>query len=83
MAKVQAQVVGGSIQSVEGVTMVQDVMTKLGLVNHSASVNGDAVAVNYELSDYEYVSLAPNVKGAAKKAATKTKTVLKKGPKNK
>ena len=83
MSKVQAQVVGGSIQQVEGVSTVQDIMTKLGLVNHAASVNGEAVTANYELSDYEYVSLAPNVKGAAKKAAPKTKTILKKGSKNK
>lgn len=83
MAKVQVQVVGGSIQQVDGVSSVQDILTKLGLVNHSASVNGDAVTATYELSDYEYVSLAPNVKGAAKKSAPKTKTILKKGSKNK
>jgi sulfur carrier protein ThiS len=77
MAKVTVQVVGGSLKQMEKNT-VQDIMTELGLTNYGATVNGDAVQNNYELSDFEFVTLAPQVKGAAKKAATKTKTVLKK-----
>lgn len=77
MAQVTVQVVGGSLKQMTATT-IRDVVTELGLSNYAASVNGDAVAYDYELSDYEFVSLAPQVKGAAKKATQKTKTVLKK-----
>lgn len=64
MAKVQVQAVGGDIKQQEAST-VSELMTKLGLTNYQASVNGEPVDSDYELSDYEFVSLAPKVKGAA------------------
>lgn len=83
MAQITVEVIGGALQKLTA-SKIQDVLTQLNLPNHAASVNGDAVEVTYTLSDYEYVTLAPNVKGAAKKAASKNiKTVLKKGSKNK
>lgn len=63
MAKVTAQIIGGSIKQLEADT-VSDVKALLDAENHSASVNGSNEEDNYELSDYEFVSLAPKVKGA-------------------
>lgn len=63
MAKVQVQVVGGDIKQHE-VETVSELLSKLGLTNYQASVNGEPVDSDYELSDYEFVSLAPRVKGA-------------------
>ena len=63
MAKVQAQVLGGGIQEVDSVRTVGDVKTRLGVPNHAATVNGNSVRDSYGLSDYEFVSLSPAVKG--------------------
>lgn len=63
MAKVQAQVVGGDIKQHEAQT-VSELKSKLNLTNYQASVNGESVDDDYELSDYEFVSFAQKVKGA-------------------
>lgn len=76
MAKITVQVTGGSLQQKEA-SNVTDLLAQLSLTNYTANVNGDAVANDYEFEDYEFVILAPSVKGAAKKATTKT--VTKKG----
>lgn len=63
MAKVQAKVVGGEIKEIE-VGTVADVKRQLGVEKHTATVNGESVQDSYVLKDYEFVSLAPAVKGA-------------------
>ena len=63
MAKVHAQVVGGSIKEITATT-VREVKEQLDATKHTATVNGDPVDDNYELSDFEFVSLAAAVKGA-------------------
>lgn len=63
MAKVHVQVVGGSVKELEADT-VADVKTQLGVANHAATVNGEPETDDYELADFEFVSLAPSVKGA-------------------
>lgn len=63
MAKVQVQVVGGDIKSKEATT-VAELQSALGLATYQASVNGEPVDGDHELSDYEFVSLSPKVKGA-------------------
>ena len=63
MAKVTAQVLGGDPKVLEGMGTVGDVKAKLQATNHTATVNGEPVEDSYELDDYEFVSLAPAVKG--------------------
>jgi hypothetical protein len=63
MAKVQVQAVGGSIQSKEADT-VGELKAAMELTSYQATVNGEPEGDDYELSDYEFVSLAPKVKGA-------------------
>lgn len=63
MAKVQVQVTGGSIVSKEAST-VGDIKKIMGAEKYTATVNGEPVGDDHELSDYEFVALAPSVKGA-------------------
>jgi hypothetical protein len=63
MAKVHAQVMGGDIKELADVSSVADVKSRLQATNHTATVNGEAVEDDYELSDFEFVTLAPAVKG--------------------
>ena len=63
MAKVQAQVLGGEIKQLDDVNAVTDVKSRLQATNHVATVNGEPVEDDYQLSDYEFVSLSPAVKG--------------------
>ena len=63
MAKVQVQPVGGSITQREATT-VSDLKRQMDLPTYQATVNGEPVDDNYDLEDYEFVSLAPKVKGA-------------------
>ena len=62
MAKVQAQVTGGAIKQIEAST-VKDVKTQLGVPGYTAQVNGDPQNDDYDLSDFEFVSLTEAVKG--------------------
>lgn len=62
MAKVNVQVLGGTIKQIEADT-VADVKSQLSVPNHTATVNGDSVDGNYVLEDYQFVSLSPAVKG--------------------
>lgn len=64
MAKVQVQAVGGSIQQKEANT-VGELKQMLNLTEFQATVNGEPEGDDYELADYEFVALAPKVKGAA------------------
>lgn len=63
MAKVQVQVTGGAIQQKEAST-VGELKTLLGVVAYTATVNGEPSSDSDELNDYEFISLAPAVKGA-------------------
>lgn len=64
MAKVHAQIVGGSIKEIEADTL-GEVKKQLGAERYSATVNGEPEGSDsYELSDFEFITLAPAVKGA-------------------
>jgi hypothetical protein len=63
MAKVTGQVLGGDPKVLEQMDTVGDVKARLQASNHTATVNGEPVEDNYQLSDYEFVMLSPAVKG--------------------
>lgn len=65
MAKqVQAQIAGGEVKVVRNVETVKELRRKLDLdKDHSATVNGEPEADEYELNDYELVTFAPKVQG--------------------
>ena len=63
MAKVTAQVLGGAVKVLEDVYTVNDVREEMGCENHTATVNGEPADGDYELEDFEFVSLSPSVKG--------------------
>ncbi len=65
MAKqVTAQVIGGDPRLIKNVDDIKELRLKLDLgSDHSATVNGEPEDDSYELSDYEFVSFAPKVKG--------------------
>jgi len=62
--KITAQVMGGQPKVFDDVETVKDIKAKLGVSNHTATVNGEPASDDQELSDYEFVTLAPAVKGA-------------------
>lgn len=62
MAMISVKVLGGSLRSMEADT-VGEVKAALGLESYTASVNGETRADSFELSDDNFVSLAPAVKG--------------------
>lgn len=61
---IMAQVVGGKKQIVEGCSTVGEVKQKLGIPGHTATINGDPADDDQELSEGDFMSLAPAVKGA-------------------
>jgi molybdopterin converting factor small subunit len=63
MAKVAVRVTGQEVRDVEGATTVGALKTSLGLSGYSASVNREPASDAQVLSDEDYVTLAPNVKG--------------------
>jgi hypothetical protein len=63
MASVQVQVAGGSIKQVEADT-IEELKAKLGASTHQATVNGEPQDGDYDLSDFEFVTLTAKVKGA-------------------
>lgn len=63
MAKVTVEITGAQPQVVTDMNTVADVKTKFGKANYVAKVNGESVDDSYELNDYEFVTLAENVKG--------------------
>lgn len=62
MAKVNVQVLGGTIKQIDAET-VADVKNQLNVPQHTATVNGDSVDGSYLLEDYQFVMLSPAVKG--------------------
>jgi hypothetical protein len=64
MAKVQAQVAGGSIVQHEAST-VAELRTLMNLEStYGAHVNGEPEEASYELEDYQMVTFAQQTKGA-------------------
>lgn len=63
MARVQVQVVGGSIVEKHART-IGELKSQMDLTNYQGSVNGEPEQDNYELNDYEFVSFSQQVKGA-------------------
>lgn len=62
--KITAQVLGGESQVLERCETVQDAFDELDLDgSYTATVNGEPVDMDYELSDYEFVCFSPAVKG--------------------
>ncbi len=62
--KVTAQVLGGEAQVLDRCSTVEDAFEELGLDgSYTATVNGEPVDMDYELSDYEFVCFSPAVKG--------------------
>jgi len=61
--EVFAQVIGGEIKKVSLGT-VGDVKRELNVPNHTATVNGEPAENSTRLSNRDFVSLAPAVKGA-------------------
>ena len=66
MAKVliTAKVVGGTAQSLTAET-VSEVKQQLGVSNYQASINGEPAEDTDILSEGDYLTFAPAVKGAA------------------
>lgn len=62
MAKVVVKVVGRTLEEREAVT-VGALKTALSLTGYSASVNKTPAADDTRLSEGDFVSFAPNVKG--------------------
>lgn len=62
--KVTAQAVGGQPKVFDNIETVGELKEQMNLGSYQASVNGEPADDDYALSDYEFVSLAPKVKGA-------------------
>lgn len=62
--KVTAQVLGGQPKVFDGVSTVEEVKQKMAATSYAATVNGEPASDDYELDDYEFVTLAPPSKGA-------------------
>lgn len=63
MAKIHAQVIGGVIKEIEA-DSVKAAKEMMGANNYTATVNGEPSTDDQSLSDYDFVALAPAVKGA-------------------
>ncbi len=63
MAKVYAQVTGGTMKELQANT-VSEVKAALDAKTYAATVNGEPQHDDFELSDFEVITLAPAVKGA-------------------
>lgn len=64
MAKVIAQVVGGTVKPDVEAETVADVKRLMDAGTYTATVNGEPATDSHTLRDYDFVSLAPAVKGA-------------------
>lgn len=63
MAKVIVQVTGGAKQEVEAST-IGEVKGKLGATGYTANLNGNPADDTKPVQAYDFVTLAPPVKGA-------------------
>lgn len=62
MAQITVKVLGGELKELNAST-IGEVKTKLNLTNVTATVNGCPEDDDYQLEDFEFVALAPAVKG--------------------
>lgn len=62
MAQVSVKIAGGSMQLKDAAT-IGELKNSLGLTNHSAAVNGEIEDDSYQLSEGEFITLSPQVKG--------------------
>ena len=63
MANITVKVTGGAVRELSDVNTVGEVKERLQLPNHAAAVNGESAANDFELEDYNFVTLSPAVKG--------------------
>lgn len=64
MAKVTVKITGGALQELEDVETVKEARRALKLdKSYVATVNGEPQDEEYELTDFEFLSFAPAVKG--------------------
>lgn len=64
--KVTAQAIGGQPKVFDNeYETVGEIKTAMNLGSYQATVNGEPADDDQELNDYDFVSLAPKVKGAA------------------
>lgn len=63
--KITVQVLGGEsdILDLDEGSTVGDVKREMGVVGYAAAVNGEPCDDDAELSEYEFVTLSPSVKG--------------------
>jgi sulfur carrier protein ThiS len=62
--KVTIQVLGGQPKVVDGVVSVADAISALGLEGqYTATINGEPASLDSDVMDFEYIALAPAVKG--------------------
>jgi hypothetical protein len=64
MATVTATVVGGKATAHEDIYTVAELKQKLNITNYQASINGEPVSDEDDLTDGDYVTFSPQVKGA-------------------
>lgn len=63
MAKVITQVTGGQKQELEAST-IGEIKARLGATGYTANLNGNPADDTEAVHDYDFVTLAPAVKGA-------------------
>ena len=61
--KITAVVLGGNPVVLDDVETIGDVKARLSVTRHTATVNGEPAENDFELEDFEFVSLSPSVKG--------------------
>ena len=64
MSKVTVEVIGGEQQVIEDFDTLFDLMRHLECEGYSASINGEPVAGDVDLEDFQFITLSPPVKGA-------------------
>ena len=63
MANITVKVTGGNVQEMSDVDTVGQVKARLSLQSYTATVNGEPEDDDFELEDYNYVTLSTAVKG--------------------
>jgi len=63
--KVSVQVLGGemTVLDLDPGTTVDAVREELGVEGYTATINGEPADGDFELAEYEFVTLSPSVKG--------------------
>lgn len=61
--RVTVQVVGGQQKTVDNVSTISQLKEMFNVPNHTATINGEPATSSSALGDYNFVHLAPAVKG--------------------